>query len=165
MIPLLHFRCSWSVLSVLLDISQFYGYFRLPVPAHSACCSRHCWPPSQNSLPFLPYQRISVRVAVWPASITLTPLTSLQLRMTLWHSDGQSAMEDRLITYKGMSCTFFFFSLNFSTGLWTQGLAIARHSATWATPSALFALFFWIGSHIFAWDWSGPRSSYLMPPA
>jgi hypothetical protein len=59
---------------------------------------------------------------------------------------------------------FFFFQYwNLNSGSWCL---LHRHSATWATPSALFALvIFQIGFCVFALGWPGQRSFYKRPPA
>jgi hypothetical protein len=51
-----------------------------------------------------------------------------------------------------------------STGLWTQGLAVARLALSlWATPPAFFALaVFQVGS-CFCQGWLGPWSSWSLP--
>jgi hypothetical protein len=68
-------------------------------------------------------------------------------------------MATRQVLYHGncVSALFIlFYYLIGSTGVWTQGLTLARQALTaWASPPALFCDFFFkIGSHkLFAWGW------------
>jgi hypothetical protein len=83
------------------------------------------------------------------------------LARNLLHSDPSGVGDRGLDKDASLGKCQHFMSFASFTGIWTQGLGLARWALTWATPPTIFTLvIFQVGSHITAQGW--PQTwSYL----